>query len=123
MAQISVSVNGQNYMLACDDGEEKHLSELARAIDGRITDIRRDVKSAGESQLLLMAGLLLADELEIAGERIRDLEEQLAGLKGEFLEGGASDDTAAILKVNEEKLAGMLESAARRMEDIAGRLR
>ena len=123
MAQISVSVNGQNYTLACDDGEEKHLSELARAIDGRITDIRRDVKSAGESQLLLMVGLLLADELEIAGERIRDLEEQLAGLKGEFLEGSASDDAAAILKVNEEKLAGMLESAARRMEDIAGRLR
>ena len=119
MAQVSVTVNGLPYTLACDDGEERHLVDLARRVDSHITDLRREVKSAGESQLLLMAGLLLADELELAQERIQELEEAVAGLKGEYLAPEPSPVDAA----TDDRLAGLLEQAARRMEDIAARLR
>ena len=122
MAQVVVKVNNHNYTLACDDGEEAHLTELARQIDQRVTEIRKDVKSAGEPQLLLMSGLLLADELQLANERIQELEETLAGIKGEFLEpeGESPRKTGG---VDEDKLTSLLEHAARRMEDIAARLR
>lgn len=123
MAQITVSVNNQAYTLACDDGEERHLTELVRQIDNRVADVKKDVKSAGEPQLLLMAGLLLADELELANERIQELEEAMAGVKGEFLEAEVPTPPLTRRALNEEKLSGMLESAARRMEDIAARLR
>ncbi len=123
MAQITVTVNNQTYALACDDGEERHLAELAQQIDTRVSDVKKDVKSAGEPQLLLMAGLLLADELELASERIQELEEQIAGLKGEFLDSDKSQKPRPRRAADEEKLSGLLESAARRMEDIAARLR
>ena len=123
MAQITVSVNNQAYTLACDDGEERHLTELVRQIDNRVADVKNDVKSAGEPQLLLMAGLLLADELELANERIQELEEAMAGVKGEFLEAEVPTPPLTRRALNEEKLSGLLESAARRMEDIAARLR
>lgn len=119
MAQVSVTVNGQLYTLACDDGEERHLLDLARKVDAHVVELRREVKSAGESQLLLMAGLLLADELELARERIQELEETIAGLKGEFL----TPEPARVDAATEDRLAGLLEQAARRMEDIAARLR
>jgi cell division protein ZapA len=116
MAQVSLSINGHDYTLACDDGEEAHLIDLARKVEARIADVRREVKSAGQAQYLLMAGLMLADELELACERIQELEETIAGLKGEFL---ATEPSTA----TEDRLAGLLEQAARRMEDIAARLR
>jgi cell division protein ZapA len=120
MAQVTVTVHGKNYTLACDDGEEDHLTELAREIDKRIAQLKPDVGAAGEAHLLLMAGLVVADDLVFAAERIHELEEELAGLKNEFL----SDPKGAKSRssFDEEKFAGMLESAARRMEDIAGRL-
>lgn len=122
MAQMTVTVNGQSYALACDDGEESHLAELARLVDARVADVRRDVKSASEPHLLLMAGLLLADELALARERIQDLEETMAGLKGEFLET-EPPKASAEARHDPDQLAALLENAARRMEDIAARLR
>jgi cell division protein ZapA len=116
MAQVSLTINGNDYTLACDDGEEPHLIDLARKVAARIDDVRREVKTAGQAQYLLMAGLMLADELELARERIQELEETIAGLKGEFL----SPEPAI---ATEDRLAGLLEQAARRMEDIAARLR
>jgi cell division protein ZapA len=123
MAQVVVNVNNHSYTLACDDGEEAHLTELAGQIDQRVTELRKDVKSAGEQQLLLMSGLLLADELLLANERIQELEETIAGLKGEFLEPDGELPSRQATVVDEDKLTGLLERAARRMEDIAARLR
>ena len=118
MAHVTVTVNAQSYTLACDDGEESHLTDLARQIDKRVADVKRDVGAAREAEMFLMTALLLEDELALANERIQELEEELAGIK---------DDPTAPPKparkaVDEEKFAGLLESAARRMEDIAARL-
>ena len=122
MAQVNVKVNGQTFTLACDDGEESHLQDLARQVDARIAEIRKDVKSAGETQLMLMAGLLMADELQMANERIQELEATIAGHKGEFFEVDG-EKPPRVSPALEDRLTGLLEKAARRMEDIAARLR
>jgi cell division protein ZapA len=116
MAQVTVIVNDKSYTLACDDGEEEHLTKLAAQIDNRIAELPQDAAKAGDAKLLLMAGLTLADDLMAAHERLAELEADLNG------NAANARKTANGHAYDEEKVAGILESAARRMEDIAGRL-
>jgi cell division protein ZapA len=120
MAQVTVIVNEKSYTLACDDGEEPHLTKLAAQIDNRIAELPEAAAKASDARLLLMAGLTIADDLILAHERIAVIEEELAGLKDDVTAPKQKPANGAAL--DEEKVAGILESAARRMEDIAGRL-
>jgi cell division protein ZapA len=63
MAQVTLSVGGRRYELACRDGEEARLEELAAMVDAKASDAARAVGSANEPRQLLLAALLLADEL------------------------------------------------------------
>jgi len=63
MAQVSLQVNGYGYFIGCADGEEEHLHALAADLDRRIEEIKVSTGPSGEARLLLMAALLLADEL------------------------------------------------------------
>ena len=130
MAHVTVTINAKTYTLACDDGEEAHLTGLAREIDRRVTKLidrrvtklKADLGQGDETRLMLMAGLTVADDLVLANERVQELEEELAGLKNEFLGPESKNATERANAVDEDKLATLLESAARRMEDIAARL-
>ncbi|NWG45830.1 MAG: cell division protein ZapA [Alphaproteobacteria bacterium] len=116
MAQVSVSVNGRSYIVACDEGEDEHLKELARYLDRHVTSLAEQVGQVGDSRLLLMAGLLVADELSDALTRLDELEQEIQSLK---------DVRSTIIekaKTSEAQVAEVLETAARRVEDIAARL-
>jgi cell division protein ZapA len=63
MAEVSVRVNGYVYTVGCEDGQEAHLQAMAGEIDARIASIKAVGAQSGESRLLLLAALLLADEL------------------------------------------------------------
>ena len=63
MAQVSVRVNGYSYILGCADGQEDHLRALAADVDRRIDGIKVAAGPSGEARLLLMAALVLSDEL------------------------------------------------------------
>jgi cell division protein ZapA len=63
MAQVSLQINGYGYILGCADGEEEHLRALAADLDRRIEDIKASAGPSGEARLLLMAALVLSDEL------------------------------------------------------------
>jgi cell division protein ZapA len=63
MAQVSLQINGFGYMLGCGDGEEAHVLALAADLETRIDEIKAATGPSGEARLLLMAALMLADEL------------------------------------------------------------
>ncbi|MEC7488130.1 MAG: cell division protein ZapA [Pseudomonadota bacterium] len=63
MAQVEVTVNNRDYQIICDDGQEDHLIQLAENIDKRLKGLVVAVGQVGESRLLVMLSLLLADEL------------------------------------------------------------
>jgi cell division protein ZapA len=63
MAQVSLQVNGYGYILGCADGEEEHLRALAADLDRRIDEIKASTGPSGEARMLLMAALLISDEL------------------------------------------------------------
>ncbi len=63
MAQVTIRINGYSYAVSCEDGQEPHLAEMASEIDKRIASIKAIGGQSGEARLLVLAGLLLADEL------------------------------------------------------------
>ncbi len=72
MPQVSVTINGRAYPVACQEGEEERIRDLASIIDGKVAEFARQVGQAGEARLLVLAALVLADELAEAHEALRD---------------------------------------------------
>jgi cell division protein ZapA len=77
MSQVSVTVNGRTYKLACEDGEETRLLQLAEIVRARMDAFVSQYGQIGDDRLLLMAAMTIADEL-------LDLREQqgAAGMDG-----------------------------------------
>ncbi len=63
MAQVTVKINGYTYTVGCEDGQEGHLTAMAEQVEGRIGSIKALGGSSGEARLLVLASLLMADEL------------------------------------------------------------
>lgn len=62
MPQVSIQIANRTYELACGDGEEERVQELAVYVDEKIVDLRRQLPGAPEVKLLVFAALILADE-------------------------------------------------------------
>ena len=63
MAQVTIRINGYAYTVGCEDGQEQHLTQMAAEIEQRINSIKAIGGQSGEARLLMLAALLLADEL------------------------------------------------------------
>jgi len=63
LAQVDVSVNGQSYRIACEDGQEGRLVDLAAMVDEKVIGLVNQIGQVGSNRLLVMAALIIADEL------------------------------------------------------------
>lgn len=113
MAQVSVSINGRNYRMACDDGQEGHLTQLAQDLDQRIARLRNDFGEIGDMRLTIMAALLIADEMNEQVNRLRRVEEECAALQD------ARVVAADRAKATESAIAAAFNAAAERIESLA----
>ena len=116
MSQVSVTINGRQFRMACEDGQEGHLVNLARELDTRISGLRAKFGEIGDTRLTVMAAITVADELAEAGLRIKRLEEELATLQD--ARAVASDRT----KAAQASIAAALGAAAERIEGITKKL-
>ena len=116
MPLVNVLVNNHAYTVACDEGEEEHLRELAKYVDKRVRQLVETVGQAGDARLLLMAALVVTDELSEALGKLEDRNRELAALKSAPPARGENGQS------NEDELADALEKATRQIEDIAQRL-
>jgi cell division protein ZapA len=116
MSQVNVTINGRQFRMACEDGQEDHLMELARDLDTRINGLRTKFGEIGDTRLTVMAAITVADELAEAGLRMKRLEQELAGLQDA---GAAASDHA---KTAQATVAAALTEAAERIEAIAKKL-
>ena len=80
MSQVSVTINGRQFRMACEDGQEGHLMELARDLDTRIEGLRSKFGEIGDTRLTVMAALTIADVLSENAQRIKRLEDEVAVL-------------------------------------------
>ncbi len=108
MAQVTVSIHGRDYDVACDDGQEAHLSRLGTYVDKRINELVAAVGDIEQARLLVMVSLLLADEL--------------SDVYAELEVARSADAGASALLSAEESLSANIEDLAERIEVIAERL-
>ena len=106
MAQVSIEVNGRDYVVGCEDGQEPRLATLAATVDAQIRQVARDVGPLGETRLMLMGALVMADDLaELRGE--------IENLRGQLAEAKADRGRAELAAV------AALDAAAARLERLA----
>jgi len=102
MAQVTLRINGYAYVIGCQDGEERHLEAMADEVNRRIDGVRAAAGPSGEARMLVMASLLMADDLFETRTRLQALEA-----------------TAAAQSKPDPKLGRKLNKIARRAEEIA----
>jgi cell division protein ZapA len=100
VAQVNVTVNQQSFRIACEDGQEDRLLDLAKIVDDKVSELVGQVGQVGQNRLLVMAALVIADELV-------DLRDFSQNIDSEF-----SDE-------NQQKAALRIEKLSKRIESIA----
>jgi cell division protein ZapA len=116
MSQVTVTINGREYRMACEDGQETHLMKLSKHLDERIDQLRGSFGEIGDTRLTVMAALTVADELTEAGRRIRRLEEEIAALQdARVVSADRSQQTQAAI-------VAALNSASERIEGLTRKL-
>lgn len=116
MPQVTVTINGRQFRMACEEGEEPRLANLAADLDQRITRLRERFGEIGDTRLTVMAALTLADELAEAKDKLRRLEPELAELQDVRVQA------AERAKATQAAVSAALNAAAERIESIARRL-
>ena len=106
MAQVTLNVNGRPYVVGCEDGQEPRLRELAAAVDAQVKQVARDVGALGETRLMLMGALVMADEMA-------EMRGALEALRAEVAEARAEVGRAEL------KAVAALQMAAERIEALA----
>jgi cell division protein ZapA len=119
MGQVTVSVNGRRYTVGCDDGEEEHVEYLAEFIDKRVHELTEAVGHVGEDRLLLMAALLIAEDLESAYGEIEVLRKGGASVTETQ---ASTQPPQASLGLGVPRSDAAMEALAQRLEGIAARL-
>jgi cell division protein ZapA len=110
MSHINVTINGRQYRMACEEGQEGRLLRLAESLESRIASLRGKFGEIGDARLTVMAALTVCDELVDANNRIRSLEEELEALRD--VRTVAADRARA----TQVAVANALNSAADRIE-------
>jgi cell division protein ZapA len=110
MNHINVTINGRQYRMACEEGQEARLLRLAESLQSRVETLRGKFGEIGDARLTMMAALTVCDELLDANQRIRSLEEELESLRDVRV---AALDRA---KATQAAVAGALNAAADRIE-------
>lgn len=113
MAQINVTINGRQFRMACEDGQEEHLLKLAHDFNRRIDAIRAQFGEVGDMRLTIMAAITMGDELSDTIARVRHLEQEIAALQN------ARRAAADRAQQTEAAIANAFSSAAERIEKVA----
>jgi cell division protein ZapA len=113
MPQVTVTIAGKTYRMACAEGEEGHLEGLASSYDARIAEMRASFGEIGDLRLHVMAAIAQADELHETKRRVAALEAEVAALNS------VNTSRDERLERIEARLAEGIQGAAERIEELA----
>lgn len=116
MAQVNVVIDGKTYRMACDEGQEAHLENLAMRFDKYVGHLKEGFGEIGDNRLTVMAGIMVMDELVELQKRVKGIESELDTLRK------TRDEALSKADRNDSALTGALSEMAARLEKVAGQL-
>jgi cell division protein ZapA len=116
MAQVTVTIDGKSYRMACDEGQEEHLTDLAQRFDRYVAHLKQSFGEIGDQRITVMAGIMVMDELSELQKRVRGLESEIGTLRK------TRDDALIKADKNDAAVTGALSGLADRLEALADRL-
>ena len=116
MPQVTVTIDGKAYRMACDEGQEEHLMSLAQRFDRYVSHLKDSFGEIGDQRLTVMAGIMVMDELSEVQKRIAGMEGEISTLRK------TRDDALTKADRSDAALTGALGSLADRMEVLAEKL-
>jgi len=116
MATVMVTIDGKTYRMACEEGQEAHLVELAGRFDRYISHLKSAFGEIGDHRLSVMAGIMVMDEMVELEARLSKMEEEYRALK-------TAQSNREMQRLGEEQnLAARIEAAMGRIEKLAAHL-
>lgn len=116
MAQVTVTIDGKAYRMACEEGQEGHLTELAAKFDRYVSHLKSQFGEIGDLRITVMAGIMVMDELSEVSRRLKSVEADLDNLRRN------RDAVAAGAQRTEEVAAAAIEEMSHRILEIAARI-
>ncbi len=116
MAQVTVTIDGKSYRMACDEGQQEHLLDLAQRFDRYVSHLKESFGEIGDHRLAVMAGIMVMDELSELQRRVTGLETEVGILRK------TRDEALVKADKNDAALIGALSGLAERMEGLTSRL-
>lgn len=106
MPTVTIALNGRNYDIACGEGEEARVLELAAEVRRRMEGLVKNAGPVAENLLFALTALLMSDELDQKNRLIQQMQAE-------------QDD---LVRRREVALADTIERLATKIEAIAARL-
>ncbi|MBP1846203.1 cell division protein ZapA [Rhizobium petrolearium] len=116
MAQVTVTIDGKAYRMACEEGQEEHLTELAERFDQYVGHLKSQFGEIGDLRITVMAGIMIMDELSEVTRKMGKLEAEVGALKA------SSDGTLESQRQNEQLVVSALGELASRLEGLTAKL-
>ena len=121
MGEVRIRINGRDYDVACDDGQESRVKELGQFIDKTYRDIAKAGAASNEAHLFVLTSLVLADEVHELRQQVQELQEQAVQPQSGVTPPDQSDNDA--LGVAEAcELRDAISAIASRVDDLADRI-
>ncbi len=116
MSSVSVTINGKNYRMACEDGQEAHLEKLAEYFDNYVNHLKGSFGEIGDQRLAIMAAIMVTDELLEERKRNSVLEQDLKTIRE------SRETVSRQREAGDDELARNIEEAANRIEQLCDKL-
>lgn len=116
MAQVTVTIDGKAYRMACEEGQEDHLTDLATRFDRYVGHLKDQFGEIGDLRITVMAGIMIMDEISELTRRVASLEGELDSLRSN------RDTVLAANSRTEESIAAAIVEVSSQLRGITDKL-
>lgn len=116
MPQVTVTIDDKSYRMACEEGQEQHLQELASKFDRYVTHLKGQFGEIGDQRLTVMAGIMVMDELSELQGKLKGVEKEMELVKA------SRDHVLQDAEKLDDEVAQVLSRVAGQISDIADKL-
>ncbi len=113
MAEVNLTIQGRNYGVSCQDGQEQRVMDLAAYVDQRIAGVAQSGAASNENHLLVLTALMLSDEVfdlrDAANEAVSKVQQ--------------AQQVSQETQINEAEVAYAIDHLADRIDQIAKRIK